>query len=155
MNTFCGRNFGVICYILQHLLLTCFQDARLPFTHRMLVITRCSFVQSKGNEKEDSSSGFDQDSQTAGISGKVTGTNHMMFIEMVVGQTCWDFYFHFVFLHVPSVLPALCVCVFRAFATIYFPNSTAGLMEIKQNKRKKNVLQVKSKLCKTQQRQHL
>lgn len=75
----------------------------------------------------------------------------MMFTEIVLGGTSTDFYFHLprVFVHIPSVLPALCVCVFRAFATIYFPKSTAGLIEIKQKKkRKKTALQVKSKLFK-------
>lgn len=73
-----------------------------------------------------------------------------MFTEIVLGGTSTDFYFHLprVFVHIPSVLPALCVGVFWAFATIYFPKSTAGLIEIKKKKEKKTALQVKSKLFK-------
>lgn len=76
-----------------------------------------------------------------------------MFTEIVLGRT-FVFTLTRVFLHVPSVLPALCVCAFQAFATIYFV--AAWLIEIKlKRKKEKSVLQVKSKLCRTQQRQHL
>lgn len=82
----------------------------------------------------------------------------MMFTEIVLGGTSTDFYFHLprVFVHIPSVLPALCVCVFWAFATIYFPKSTAGLIEIKQKKKgKKDCASGEEHTLQNQQRQDL
>lgn len=92
MNKFCGRNFCLVCYILQHLLFTCIQDVYFHTSNACNYMTARLFQAKVMNQRR----ALQVVTRIHRQQEFLTSRTHIMFTKIVLGRTCSDFYFHFI-----------------------------------------------------------